>query len=445
MDLSAIMEGHPGKTGADYKLPPITGGDSASDNTKADVPMFRGLEDESSDFHLYNIAVYGSLNMDIFSYVSRAPQAGETVDGLDSYTAPGGKGANQAAACAKLSRVEPGSELSKTWDRPPIASIRLFGAVGNDEFGRTLTTALEGVGVDCRMVGTKEGVGTGTAIIVVEPNGENRIIVNSNANFKVMAEDFPSLPYPKPDVIILQLEIPTATVIHLIQLAKAEHVPVILNPSPVKQLPEAIYNGLDHLLINETECRTLLGHSNPGGQPLDLEEARKAAVMFNDKGAKNVVITLGSQGAYARNISGDQGWVAAETVEHVVDTTGAGDTFTGAYALGVVINKENFNIVKAVEDGCHAAAQAVKKRGAIPAIPFLSDLSVPFSRFDHGSRETKAGETANSTGLSAGTLGEVGNSSASMEVELGQKRENDAQTDSSSPKRQRADETMEQS
>jgi ribokinase len=453
MDLSAIMEGHPGKNPATDKLPHIPEVDSALDGMKADVVMPRTSDGQISDLKMANIAVYGSLNMDIFSYVARAPRAGETVQGLDSYTAPGGKGANQAAACAKLSRLEPGSEQSKTWDRPLMASTRMFGAVGNDEFGRTLTQALVGIGVDCGSVATKQDVGTGTAIIVVEPNGENRIIVNANANFSVMPEDFPWLPLPKPDVIILQLEIPTATVVHLIRLAKANNVAVILNPSPVKTLPDDIYDGLDHLLINETECRTLLGHANPE-RKLEVEEVREAAVMFNNKGVKNVVITLGSRGAFARSISGEQGFVAAELVEEVVDTTGAGDTFTGAYALGVVLNKEPgcFDLVAAVGDGCHAAAHAVTKRGAIPAIPFLSNLSDPHMRFDHRAREAhKTGRVGSSTGPSVleGDLGgkdaEVGSSGASMDIELGQKRESDDKADSPSPKRQRGDEPMEQS
>jgi ribokinase len=424
MDLAAIMDSHPGDNAPRPRLPPISElSGSGSNGAVSDLP-------------LKNIAVYGSLNMDIFNLVAHAPLGGETVLALDSYTAPGGKGANQATACAKLARVAKGSPLSETWDRPPLVATRLYGAVGNDAFGRSLTIALEGFGVDCSAVAIVEEAATGMALIIIEStNAENRIIVSANANFMLKPERFPDLPDPTPDVILLQLEITTEVVFHIMRLAKGKGVPVILNASPVKDcLPPEVYQGLDHLIVNETECRTLLSHANPH-RPLSANDAEQAAAAFSHKGVRNVVITLGAQGAFCRTISGPGRLVTSEYVppEELVDTTGAGDTFAGAYAMGFVLNKDNFNIVAAVVDGCQAAAQAVKKRGAIPSIPFRSDLSQPQMRFDHA-RRNAAGEfiISNMPSELAG------------DEEPGQKRVSDDGTDSPDAKRQRGrDEPME--
>jgi len=322
--------------------------------------------------------------MDLTSYVSRVPRAGETIMGDHFSTGTGGKGANQAVACSKLAHVSPGHA---PLERGPLAKVKMVGAVGGDFFGQELISALESQSVDCSNVKRIEGESTGVAMIMVESSGENRIIVTLNANKKLAPADIgDTIPGDKPDLVILQLELDLKTVLHTISVAKKQGVPILLNPSPVRKLPEDVYQGLDHLIVNEMECRMLLGHANPARE-LTQEDMRKAGFSFVKKGVKNVVITLGPRGAFYFNHQHEFGFVPAQFHGDVVDTTGAGDTFTGAYALGVVRNKENFNIAFALEDGAHAAAWTVTARGALSSIPHLERLTLPNLRFDHSRRD----------------------------------------------------------
>lgn len=381
------------------------------------------------------ITVLGSLNIDLVSYVSHHPLPGETMTSNRFSVSPGGKGANQAVACAKLSR--PRSSASNTTgtgtgtDRhaasQETAHVRMVGAVGDasagDGYGDLLVTNLRSQGVDTSGVVRPAGQKTGIAIIVVdEPTGQNRIILSPEANhflqpghFDDISSSSPSSPSsssivvslsnelstPRPDLLIMQLEIPVPTVLRALQAARDGGVPVLLNPAPAVPLPAEAYVGLAHLVVNETEAAILGGASEA-----DLEtEAGLEAVArkFLARGVRNVVVTLGGRGVYYMSSSsssgsgsgsdvGDsggkgsgevvvvvkKGLVPAEKAK-VVDTTAAGDTFVGVYALEAVLaaassSGATFDVEAAVRKANRASAKTVERRGAQDSIPWRDEL-----------------------------------------------------------------------
>ncbi|KAI1165072.1 Ribokinase-like protein [Nemania serpens] len=324
------------------------------------------------------ITVLGSLNIDLVSYVSHHPLPGETMTASSFAVSPGGKGANQAVACAKLSRSRNTSTSTVTDES---AHIRMLGAVGADSYGSLLTSNLSSHGVDVSGVVSPPSLKTGIAIIVVdEPTGQNRIILSPEANHSLQPSDFASLPAPRPDLLIMQLEIPLPTVVAALRAARdaSVPVPVLLNPAPAQPLPDDAYAGLAHLVVNETEAAVL-----GGVREADLEsEAGLEAVSrkFLDLGVQNVIITLGGRGVFymaaaAAGAGGGavtKGLVPAEKAR-VVDTTAAGDTFVGQYALDVVGAGE-FDIEAAVRKANRAAAKTVEKLGAQDSIPWRDEL-----------------------------------------------------------------------
>lgn len=386
------------------------------------------------------ITVLGSLNIDLVSYVSHHPLPGETMTSNRFSVSPGGKGANQAVACAKLSR--PRSSASNTTgtgtgtDRhaasQETAHVRMVGAVGDasagDGYGDLLVTNLRSQGVDTSGVVRPAGQKTGIAIIVVdEPTGQNRIILSPEANhflqpghFDDISSSSPSSPSspssssivvslsnelstPRPDLLIMQLEIPVPTVLRALRAARDGGVPVLLNPAPAVPLPAEAYVGLAHLVVNETEAAILGGASEA-----DLEtEAGLEAVArkFLARGVRNVVVTLGGRGVYYMSSSsssssgsgsgsdvGDsggkgsgevvvvvkKGLVPAEKAK-VVDTTAAGDTFVGVYALEAVLaaassSGATFDVEAAVRKANRASAKTVERRGAQDSIPWRDEL-----------------------------------------------------------------------
>ena len=312
------------------------------------------------------ITVIGSLNKDLVTRTSRLPAAGETLISTSFTTGSGGKGANQAVACARLSRRQDG-----TGHR--YAYVQLMGAVGDDHFGRELLEALTRNGVDTTEVRVREHEQTGVAVVIVdETTGENRILVASNANATLSAENFTFMPTPLPDLIVLQLEIPVDTVLGIIQVANWRGVQVLLNPAPAMDLPTEIYKGIAHLILNETEASSL---SKASG---DLELGL-IAQNFLDLGVHNVVITLGAQGAFYFSQEAEKGEIVTAEKVNVVDTTAAGDTFVGAYAVKVVRAEEegvSFNLKEAVEWANLAASKTVEKEGAQCSIPWLDEVDL---------------------------------------------------------------------
>ncbi|KAH8153502.1 uncharacterized protein LAJ45_02315 [Morchella importuna] len=306
-----------------------------------------------------NITIIGSLNTDLVTRTRRLPAPGETLTAKSFNTAPGGKGANQAAAAARLS----GDGVV----------VKMVGCVGGDEFGRDLKQALVDSGVDVEGVVVDKVEKSGTAIIIVdEDTAENRILINLGANAKVTKVLFPDSYFtsmnPPISALLMQLEIPLQTVLHLLNLADAAGITSIFNPAPAVPIPVNFYPKMDHLIVNETEAALLTGEEV---EELDVEAAAKTLLERGVKGS--VVITLGAKGGYFSTVDGKGGWMKPEVMEpkDVVDTTGAGDTFVGAFAVAIVEGK---SVEEAVKWAGVAAGRKVRKRGAMAGIPWRNEL-----------------------------------------------------------------------
>lgn len=260
----------------------------------------------------------------------------------------------------------------------------MVGAVGADTYGEILRNNLSSHGVDVSNVLAPQDLKTGIAIIIVdEPTGQNRIVLSPEANhLGVAPEAFASTIRPrvfgeeekKPDLLIMQLEVPLQTVLLALEAAKEEGVAVLLNPAPAVKLPDAVYDGLAHLIVNETEASLLSGLPV---EELDTEEGcKEVATWFLQKGVSAIIITLGGRGVYFLAKEGGEKLVPAEKVKEVVDTTAAGDTFVGQYALEVVGSKKGgqFAIEDAVRRANKAAARTVERKGAQHSIPWRDEL-----------------------------------------------------------------------
>ncbi|KAK0715636.1 ribokinase-like protein [Lasiosphaeris hirsuta] len=324
-----------------------------------------------------HIAVLGSLNIDLVAYVPYHPAPGETMTASSFAVSPGGKGANQAVACAKLSRSKPApGSSSAAHGGDETAHVTMAGAVGDDSYGALLRANLEKHGVDVSGVAVRAGRKTGLALIVVDqPSGENRIILSPEANHSMEPGAFAELSAGAlgksglPDLLIMQLEIPVPTVLEALRAARRQGVKVLLNPAPAQALPDEVLDGLAHLVVNETEAAML------GGVEVavldDLAGLERVAAAFIGKGVRNVIITLGGRGVYYMSADGRKGLVPAEKAT-VVDTTAAGDTFVGMYALEVVGGK--FEIESAVKKANKAAAKTVERVGAQDSIPWRDEI-----------------------------------------------------------------------
>ncbi|KAI9863086.1 MAG: hypothetical protein M1813_003906 [Trichoglossum hirsutum] len=331
------------------------------------------------------ITVIGSLNVDLITRTSRIPSPGETLTSSSFSIDCGGKGANQAVACVRLSRPKD-SGLKKAVgsdnddDASGLILVRMEGSVGGDAFGQKLIEALEGDGIDVSSIQVREGGNTGVAVILVEDSGENRILLSPGANATLRPEAFGSLATPVPDLLILQLEIPLSTVLAILRVAAARSppVPVLFNPAPATPLPQWAYGLVEHLIVNETEAAVLYGAS----EEYVCSNLRQVGKEFQRRGARNVVMTLGKNGSWFSSSgeegggSGEDGQIAAGEA-NVVDTTGAGDTFIGAYAVSIVQQEregKRFSVRSAVEWANRAAAKAVGREGAMNSIPWLDEV-----------------------------------------------------------------------
>ncbi|KAA0975527.1 ribokinase [Pseudomonas sp. ANT_H12B] len=295
------------------------------------------------------VVVIGSLNMDLVTRAPRLPRGGETLIGESFATVSGGKGANQAVAAARL-----GSRVS------------MVGCVGSDAYGEQLRGALLAEQIDCQAVSTVDD-SSGVALIVVDDNSQNAIVIVAGANGALTPEvidRFDSV-LQAADVIICQLEVPDATVGHALKRGRELGKTVILNPAPASRpLPADWYASIDYLIPNESEASAL------SGLPVDsLQTAETAATRLIDMGAGKVIITLGAQGSIFANGKSFEHFPAPKV--KAVDTTAAGDTFVGGFAAALSAGKTE---AEAIRFGQVAAALSVTRAGAQPSIPTLSDV-----------------------------------------------------------------------
>jgi ribokinase len=325
------------------------------------------------------ITIIGSLNTDLVTTTHRIPSGGETLTASSFSTGAGGKGANQAVACARLSRPNPSkkAEASRFPKLKTDVTVKMIGAVGSDEFGPRLISGLKDDGIDTSRIKVVRGQTTGVAVILVEEQtGENRILLSPGANHSLLPRDFmtvSSLGAEKPDLIILQLEIPLTTILSILRIAKEAGIGLLLNPAPAVELPDEAFQDLDHLIVNESEAMILSGCS-----VADINSHTDWNFItdkFLQKGVKHVVVTLGARGAYASKKSGQGIFVDAEKGVKVVDTTAAGDTFVGAYAVHAVRSMQGeWDMEAAVQWACRAAGRTVEKKGAQSAIPWADEI-----------------------------------------------------------------------
>jgi ribokinase len=295
------------------------------------------------------ITVIGSLNMDLVTYVTRLPQIGETIIGQDFKQIPGGKGANQTDAIAKL--------------RVPV---RMLGGVGADAMGETLLTSLRQDGVDISQIEQFEDCSTGIATITVDGVGNNCIVVTPGANYRFLAENVQRMKtvIDASDIVVTQLEIPVETVRYSLELAKKLGKTTILNPAPACALDDALLSRVDLLIPNETELEFL------SGDPLHTEaDIVAAARRLIDRGVKEVIVTLGEKGCIYVNFEGSRSFKAYQV--DVVDTTAAGDSFIGGLAVAL---SEGKGIEAAISFAMAVAALAVTKKGAQSSLPYRDEV-----------------------------------------------------------------------
>ncbi len=312
------------------------------------------------------IVVVGSANADLVIDIDHRPAAGETILGSDLVTTPGGKGANQAVAAGLLG-----------------GDVTFVGCVGADLHGAMLRASLTGAGVDDTAL-TAVDAPTGTAVILVTPDGENAIIVSPSANRHVGPQAVDAaLGRGEVAVVVTQLEIPLATVEHVARRAETVGARLVLNAAPATRLPAAVLAVADPLVVNEPEAQALLGTqpaepdrgAGAGAAP-DRDAAERAVLGLLALGARSVVLTLGAGGSVhgARGPGGSPGVLRHVPARRVtaIDTTGAGDAFVGALAVQLA---DGVSLADAVDVATGVAAVAVSRRGAQSSFPTRAEVT----------------------------------------------------------------------
>jgi ribokinase len=296
------------------------------------------------------IIVVGSLNMDLIISAPCIPGPGETVIGHGFHTAAGGKGANQAIAAARLG-----------------AQVTMVGRVGDDAYGQAQMSNLAADGVDTTFVKLDSEAHTGVALITVDDEGENSIVVSPGANWHTSAADVEATEaaIARADILLLQLETRPEVVARAIELAAKHKVPVALNPAPPRSVPPELLSQVTYLIPNESETAFLSGQFVS-----DLASAQAAAQKLRGMGVDIVVLTLGGQGAFLIG-HGQEEHVPAFPVK-VVDTTAAGDAFVAGFGVAVASGR---SLLEAVRFAAATGALATTKLGAQPSLPTLEEVN----------------------------------------------------------------------
>ena len=291
------------------------------------------------------ILVIGSLNMDLVVAVPRHPLPGETILGSNTNLYPGGKGANQAVAAARAG-----------------GQVKMAGQIGADDFGRQLKDTLKKNHVDTQLIQNSPDP-TGMALITIDPQGQNVIVVSPGANGRFTPHRLKKKQIQSAGLIVMQLEIPMETVAWVAEAAMEAEIPVLLNPAPIQPLSEALLDCLDYLILNETEASQLTG------RPLrDRVDAAEIAAELQER-VPRVIVTLGRSGVVWCGPE-DQGYRPAYAVE-VVDTTAAGDSFCGSLAVQIAAATP---WSEAIRFATAAAALTVTRAGAQPSLPTRQEI-----------------------------------------------------------------------
>jgi ribokinase len=295
-----------------------------------------------------SITVVGSINLDVVALTERYPERGQTIFGKKINYFSGGKGANQATAVARLGK-----------------SVRLIGSVGDDIYGENLITSLQENKVDTTFIKKSNSLATGTSIITIDQTAENTMLVLKGANDDLLIHDIESAFSEIKDskVLLVQMEVPQESVIRAMQLAKAKGMFVILDPAPAEGITIKALDYADLITPNRQETEHLTGID-----VTDIDSALQAAKAFEKMGVKNSVIKMGDKGSVVYQ-SGQWEYIESIQVE-AVDTVGAGDSFAGALACGVI---DGYDLVSAVKFATVVGALKVMKLGA-QSVPTLSEV-----------------------------------------------------------------------
>lgn len=297
------------------------------------------------------VAVIGSINTDMVVKTSTLPVPGQTVIGDTFFMSAGGKGANQAVAAARMG-----------------GNVTMIGNLGLDVFGDSGIQSLQGEGIDCSLVSRDSTQASGVALISVDEDGENQIVVAPGTNYTIeppkIDEAFKSI--PTDSIVLLQLEIPLNVIERSIHLATEKNCRVILDPAPATELPTSVISETYLLTPNEIEAEILTGVK------IDSEASTiKAARILLANGAQNVAITLGKNGVLLAS-NDKQQHIPAQDVK-AIDTTAAGDCFNGSLAAALA---KNLSLTESIEFANRAAAIAVTRLGAQDSMPYANEIGI---------------------------------------------------------------------
>lgn len=295
------------------------------------------------------IVVVGSSNTDMTVRSQRFPESGQTLLGGEFMMSQGGKGANQAVAIARLG-----------------GDVTFVAKVGDDMFGCESRKLYEAEGVDTGYIFVDEECPSGVALINVNAEGENRIVVASGANYAITCEDIDRAAdaIASAEIVLMQLESPMECVEHASRIARRGGAKVILNPAPAADIPASLYGDLYAIVPNQSEASAL-----SGVEIVDLRSAQRAAEVLAGRGVEVVIITLGAQGALVYH-RGETTIVEALKVR-AIDTTAAGDTFCGGLCVAL---SEGMSVCDAVRFANRCSAISVTRHGAQPSIPYRREL-----------------------------------------------------------------------
>ncbi|MFC2136808.1 ribokinase [Bacteroidota bacterium] len=297
-----------------------------------------------------NIVVLGSTNTDMVIKTDHLPLPGETILGGTFFMNPGGKGANQAVAAARLG-----------------GKVIFISKTGDDIFGKQAVQNFDNEGINTTYMNTDPDNPSGVALITVDSNAENCIVVAPGSNGTLNEQDVNKAKskIENSSILLMQLEVPISTVIHAAKIGSSNGVKVILNPAPACKIPDELYKHLEIITPNETEAELLTGV-----KVTNKETAREAALVLKSKGVKTVIITMGSKGAYVFNDEISE--IIPAPKVNAVDTTAAGDVFNGALSVAI---SDNLEIIKAIEFASKAAAISVIRLGAQTSAPYRKEIS----------------------------------------------------------------------
>lgn len=299
------------------------------------------------------VSVIGSINMDMIISVDSMPKVGETIFSNNFKLAHGGKGANQAVAAKRLGN-----------------DVYMISKVGKDAYGTEILESLKNENINIDKIFKCEDKPTGTAVITVNKEGNNSIIVIPGSNMAINVNEVQESKkvISESDILVAQFEISMDATIEAFKIAKENNVITILNPAPAKKIPDELLKYTDIIIPNETEAELLTGI-----EVKDLESAKKASEVFLEREVKYVIITMGEKGAAV--ISKDKSELIPAYKVKAVDTTAAGDSFIGA--LTTKMNKGTIdmdNLIEAVKFGNKVSSIVVQRQGAQPSIPYLREL-----------------------------------------------------------------------